>query len=298
KDAGREIIMLDTRKGTYHSIPADESTKAVRWLNPPDEVLALSTDIKRFTIGTFVTYKLSRLKGRQGDLFFQREFYFPTRRLDLEFSSAWLYQGIRPVHETVLTPEYHNPPAVVPYIYFKTVDPVTGIGEEVMKLDSQRFNVSASWSPDGSRLAVANDDGLLIIENTGGPSEHSMPVNYEIRGQHPSWNPEGSQIYLGGWMVRSDGEAVAELVRDAFNSIGLWSPDGEKLAVMTESKTFIFDSIHPSFHAPDRPLDDELMNVRDKLRLLKGLFTDGLILNSEFDVRRAKLFEKIGGDGK
>ena len=206
------------------------------------------------------------------------------------------------MHESVLIPEYHYPPAVLPYTYLKTVDPVTGLEENIMKQKSRRFNVSASWSPDGSRLAVSNDEGLLIIEDAGADagetSEYNMPVNYEIRGWHPSWNPKGSQIYLGGWLIRSDGEAMGKLVRDAANSIGLWSPDGEKLAVMTESKTFIFDSLHPSFHAPDRPLDNELMNVRDKLRLLKGLFKDGLILDSEFHARRARLFEKVGGDGK
>ena len=298
KGSGREIIMLDVNSNTYQSMPADEGTEAVRWLNPPDDVVALSTNINRLTIGTFVTYELFRLKGGQRDLFLKRESYFPTRNQVREFTSAWLYQGIRPVHESVLIPEYHYPPAVLPYTYLKTVDPVTGLEENIMKQKSRRFNVSASWSPDGSRLAVSNDEGLLIIEDAGADAgetlEYNMPVNYEIRGWHPSWNPKGSQIYLGGWLIRSDGEAMGKLVRDAANSIGLWSPDGEKLAVMTESKTFIFDSIHPSFHAPDRPLDDELMNVRDKLRLLKGLFTDGLILNSEFDVRRAKLFEKIG----
>jgi WD40 repeat protein len=298
KGAGREIIMLDARKGTYHSIPPDESTEAVRWLNPPDELVALSTDIKRLTIGTFVTYKLTLVKGMDRKVVFQKELYLPTRRQDREFTSAWLFPGIRPVHETVLIPEYHNPPVVHPYTYFRTVDPVTGLEEDIMKLDSRRFNVLASWSPDGSRLAVSNDEGLLIIADAGDPAGNGMPVSYEITGLRPSWNPKGSQIYLGGWLIRSDGEVVGELLSDAFNSIGLWSPDGEKLAVMTESKTFIFDSIHPSFHAPDSPLDNELLTVRDKLRLLKDLLKDGLILNSEFHARRAKLFEKIGGEGK
>jgi WD40 repeat protein len=294
----RGVVRINMDEETRYTISVEGDTEAVKWLSPPDDLIALSTEIKRMKIGTFMTYELRLLKGIDRKVFFQKELYFPTLRQDLEFTSAWLYQGIRPVYETVLTPEYHNPPALPPYTYFKTVDPISGLDEDIMKLDSERLNVLASWSPDGSRLSVANDEGLLIIADSGDAAGSSLPVNYEIKGVHPSWNPKGSQIYLGGWLIRSDGKAVRELLSDAVNSIGLWSPDGEKLAVMTESKTFIFDSIHPSFHAPDRPLDNELLKVRDKLRMLKELLKDGLILKSEFHERSEKLFEKIGGEGK
>lgn len=293
--AGREIITLDAEKGTYQSVKSDNNTEAVRWLNQHDTLVALSTDIKRRTIGTFVNYVLTRIEGGRQERVYEREFYFPTHRQDLEFISGWSVPGIRPVYETVLAPEYHNPPAVSPYTYFRTVDPVTGMEEEIMKLDSRRINVLSSWSPDGSRFAVTDDEGLLIIidasEHAGVAAGISMTVNYDIKGLHPSWNPKGSQIYLGGWLIRSDGEAIRRLLADAVNSISVWSPDGERLAVLTGHGMVLFDSIQPSFHPPDRPLDRGLIEKREKFRILKDLLIEGLITDLEFHTRRTKLFE-------
>lgn len=300
--AGKEITLLDAAKGTYSSAPASESAIALKWLYPPDDLVEFSAEAKRYTIGTFITYSFSRVQGEEREIFFQKELYFPTRRQDLDFTSAWSFPEIRPVYETLLMPEYHNPPAVTPYIYFKTVDPVTGIVDDIVKLENRRFNVLASWSPDGSRLAAADHEGLLVIqdadEGAEGAAVSGIPVNYEIKGLNPSWNPRGSQIYLGGWLVGSDGGAVAELLPGAVESIGVWSPDGEKIAVMSESRTLIFDSIHPSFLDPDRPLGNELLQMQEKLRLLKELLTSGLITRSEYDDRRAKLFEQGGEEGK
>ena len=289
------LVRVDPYEGTVTPAPLAEEPAAVKWLIPPDELIVLSTQLQRLQIGTFVRFSLTRVTADSHELFFERESYYPTRRQDADFISAWNFPGLRPLHETVLTPQYHNPPAVPPYTYFKTVDPVIASEEEVTKMDSQRFNVPASWSPDGSRLALVNDEGFLIIINAENPGE-LQPVNYEIRGAYPSWNPRGSQIYLGGWLTGSDGSAIRELLPGAVMSLGVWSPDGVKIAVITESSMRIIDSSAPSYTEPDRAVDSMFIQVRDKLRMLKLLLKEELISRPDFDTRKAKLLRTLRGD--
>jgi hypothetical protein len=288
------LVRVDPYEGTVAPAPLAEEPAAVKWLIPPDELIVLSTQLQRRQIGTFVRFSLTRVTADSHELFFERESYYPTRRQDADFISAWNFPGLRPLHETVLTPQYHNPPAVPPYTYFKTVDPVIPSEEEIARMDSQRFNVPASWSPDGSRLALVNDEGFLIIADTENP-DALQPVNYEIQGAFPSWNPRGSQIYLGGWLVGSDGTAIRELLPGALVSLGVWSPDGEKIAVITDSNLLIFDSIVPSFDEPDLAVDPGFLDVREKLRLLKNLLKEELISQPEFDTRKKTLLDKLRG---
>jgi WD40 repeat protein len=294
---GNELVRINAAEGTYYSIPTDHELEAARWFYPPDVLITFSKEVKRLQIGTFVKYYLARTVGDSNEINYEWEAYFPTRRQDVSFFDGWTFPGLRPLYETVLTPQYHNPPAAPPYTHLKTFDPVTVREEEIVRMESQRFNFPASWSPDGSRLAVTDDDGLLIIMDTENLTE-LMTVNDEVKGMFPSWNPRGSHIYLGGWLMLSDGTAVRELLNDGFDSVGVWSPDGRKLAVISGGSMSVFDSFTPVFVEPDRQTDDNFFEVRDKLRLLKTLLRDGLIFNSDFNIRRARILDSIRGDRK
>jgi hypothetical protein len=226
------------------------------------------------------------------EVFLSWEAYFPTRSKTADFTSAWAYPDIRPVHETVLTPQFHDPPALEPYTEFRTIDPETGMVNDIFKINDERYAVFASWSPDGSRLAVTNKKGLLIIVD-GENKTGIRPVNYKKHGIAPAWNPRGSQIYSGGWLMQSDGTLIKRLINDAF-SIGVWSPDGKRLAVISEKGLYLFENFSPSFIFPDRPVDAVLMQIRDKLRILKDLLKEGLISGKEFRDKKQRYLKKEG----
>jgi hypothetical protein len=288
------LAQLNTIDETYKSVPIETEAIAVRWLRPPDRFVTLSTDVKRLTIGTFVAYRLSTHNSGE-NIFFRWDAYFPTRQTDFDYLSNWTHLGVRPIYETILTPQFHKPPVVHPYTEFITVDPVTSLESKILRLDAKRFNVPASWSPDGSRLAVSDDRGLLVIVDVA-TTDRVEQVSLDIRGDFPSWNPEGSQIYIGGWLMQSDGTAIREVLPDAVDSLGVWSPDGTKLAVLSKGRLHIIDHFSPMFIVPDSPMDTDKLKLRDKFRLLKDLFKSRLISDSEFNFLKTKLFKSSEED--
>ena len=286
-----ELTEIDPADGTIRTLSARKSLIAAKWLDPPGSYILLDSEVKQRSIGTFVTYKFHRIDHGEEKVFFNLESYFPTREKNIDAISAWTYAGIRPQHDTMLVLEFHNPPAVESFTLFKTADPVITEETGIVKLAGNRFSIPSSWSPDGSRLAITDDKGLLIILDMDKP-ENMLPVNQDIGGRYPAWNPHGSQIYLGGWLLRSDGSVLGQVVSDAFDSIGIWSPDGTRLAVITGTDLLYFDGFSPSFSGRDKDVSEGKENNRDKLRLLKKLLKDGLISNEEFKARRTKLFSK------
>lgn len=290
-DGMNELTEIDPADGTIRTLSARKSLIAAKWLDPPGTFILLDSEVKQRSIGTFVTYGVARADYGEEKIFFNLESYFPTRDKEIDAVSGWIYAGIRPLHDTVLALEFHNPPAVEPFTLFKTADPVITEETPIVKLSGNRFSIPSSWSPNGSRLALTDDKGLLIIIDLDKP-ENLLPVSPDISGRYPAWNPHGSQIYLGGWLLRSDGSILEQLVFDAFDSIGVWSPDGTRLAVITGTDLLYFDGFSPSFSGVDRAASEGKGNIRDKLRLLKKLLKERLISNEEFKARRTKLFSQ------
>ena len=105
----------------------------------------------------------------------------------------------------------------------------------------------------------------------------------------------GSQIYLGGWIINSDGSALKQLLSDASNSIGIWSPDGRKLAVISDDNIMHIKYFTPTFIAPDRPLSSFLPMVHDKLRILKDLYLNKLITFDEFNEKKSRILDDPKG---
>ncbi|MEW6713558.1 MAG: hypothetical protein AB1306_00505, partial [Nitrospirota bacterium] len=92
--------------------------------------------------------------------------------------------------------------------------------------------------------------------------------------------------------LRSDGSVLEQIVKDAFDSIGVWSPDGTRLAVIAGTDLLYFDGFSPSFSSRDIAVSEGKDNIRDKSRLLKKLLKERLISKEEFKARRTKLFSK------
>jgi Tol biopolymer transport system component len=95
-----------------------------------------------------------------------------------------------------------------------------------------------SWSPDGQRLAVQDDNGDLLMGSPSGEDLHSI-------GTFPmpsSWSPDGTQFAFirdgDAWIVNADGNAE----RNATNLVAggvfeaIWSPDGRFIAVVQQSQ--------------------------------------------------------------
>jgi len=289
-----ELVKINPLDYNHSKITVTYSPASVRWLHPPEDMVVLSLDKNHMKIGTFVTFILTRVIADKEKEFFRKDVYFPTLNRTIDFSSGWTHPGIRPLHESVLTPMFHKPPVVAPYTNLKTVDPVTSLESKIIRFNSKRYNVPTSWSPDGSRLAVTNDEGHLEIIDFNNPGIRNT-VNFDIQGLAPSWNPMGSQIYLGGWLINSDGAALKQLLPDASDSIGTWSPDGRKLAIINDAKIMHVKYFIPSFIVPDRPLSSFLPLIHDKLRILKELYVNRLITFDEFNEKKLKILDDPEG---
>ncbi len=296
-EISNELLKVDVSKETFQIVPIKEEPEAVKWLYPPDRFIVFSKKIISQSIGTFVTYTFTGVDKQNVQTFYNRDSYFPTRDENIDFTSGWTFAGVRPLHDTVLAPEYHDPPRLPPFTLFKTVDPVIDETYDLFTLSDTIFSAPSTWSPDGSRLAIVDSSGALSIVNVSKPDERLYSEDV-VRGRYPSWNSSGSQLYIGGWIVESDGSILEQLIPDARESLGIWSPDGTGLIIVYESDLFYLNGFVPEFHEEDRPMDEELMNAGDKIRLLKNLLNEDLMTVKEFKVRRTRLLANIGMDDK
>lgn len=93
-----------------------------------------------------------------------------------------------------------------------------------------------SWSPDGSKLAVADGSTLRIAAADG---SRQTEIAAGVGATAPVWSPDGSRIAFGRsgseWVVRADGSGGATLV-EAQSHLAGWTPDGQ-LVVITDPQS-------------------------------------------------------------
>ena len=85
---------------------------------------------------------------------------------------------------------YSGGPEADPHI--RVVDPITG--DEVRSIATDLLPFSTSWSPDGTRIAVADDNGSSVID-----VEKGIEVVRPIldRASDPEWLPGGDALVVG-----------------------------------------------------------------------------------------------------
>ncbi len=101
------------------------------------------------------------------------------------------------------------------------------------------------WSPDGSRLIFQTEEGLWVIPALGGTARLVVKD-----GRYPEWSSSGSEI---AWTIR-DSVFAQPLDGGSRRLIGLvpaahspvWSPDGARVAVSSDSRGFVYGVSSPS----------------------------------------------------
>lgn len=105
-----------------------------------------------------------------------------------------------------------------------------------------------AWSPDGTRVAFVNGDGL-VIAHSDGSDPHLLWWDDEMSFSRPAWSPDGTTIALGVtprtdnqfslWAITVDGGMIAQL--DEHGDTPSWSPDGTKIAYSREGAIWVMD---------------------------------------------------------
>lgn len=291
EDGRRALKLASSDSGSYRQIDLDREPRAVLCIPNERKVIILSAASEIVSFGTELRYDLALYDMETTSL---KELYrlskiIPVQARGVDYTAGWIFPGINPVYTTVVGMEYVDPPALSPYLKVFSIDIVTAERREIGRIPGARLTASGSWSPDGRRIALTDAAYRLIILEEDG--EVTL-VNDELQGLYPSWNPEGSQIYFGGYVLDSDGNGRELVLTDAAESRAYWSPDGKSLAVVTaRGDLWLLRGFTTHFRPPDRPGSSELAR---KLRLLKELFMEGLIDEPQYRRRYERLLHDRG----
>jgi hypothetical protein len=246
--------------------------------------------IKHLSIGTDVHFNLFVFDRKERTTKSIQTFgrTLPFKNPGGDYLNGWLHAGLNPLDGSLFIMEHIKPPIGKHYSKISAVDLVTGKLQVVTDNGRVKSNIAGSWSPDGRRLALSDADGYLEMFDGRGVS---LQVDQSSPGLYPSWNPRGSQIFIGGYVMDSDGKNKEELLASSAKSLARWSPDGTKIAILSNGALWLLKDFAPHFIPQDKPLDEALSK---KLLLLKELVNEGLLTESEYQERYDRLMKEKG----
>jgi Tol biopolymer transport system component len=291
RDANGDVVLssldvVHSRVAVLASVEAD----AVFVFPDGKSLVLASAPIKQMSIGTQLNARIAvfSVGSNTSRTIYRQSRTSMSKNLDAALWTAWLHAGINQLDLALLVMEHVTPPLLASYTVVNALDPATGELTPLTAAESRRRYLSGSWSPNGKRLALTDADGRLEIRNRTGDS---IILDPSVTSIYPSWNPQGSTLYAGGFLVDSSGTNREQLIADAQRSIGTWSPDGTMLAVAGDDELLLFTGIRTAFIPPDTPLNKA---SAERFSLLRSLVLDGSISRDEYRERRNRLLEKTG----
>ncbi|MBI5100484.1 MAG: PD40 domain-containing protein [Nitrospirae bacterium] len=290
REEGRKAMCLvDARDLSIRKLPVDIEPDAVFPVKEGAGLLIFSSKISARALWADYHFALARYDISSGSAkkIYEATVRLPVRNARPEDLKGLVQPDMNPFDFTALLMEAVKPPVVQPYVKIVSVDYITGKANVIGEMHHRGISVSGSWSPDGRRFAFGDETGLLKIYDLN--SGEISDTGHDIRGRRPSWNPEGSQIFYGGHVVTRGVKDAEMLVPDGASSIGIWSPDGTGLALISSDGLRILRNFRPSFVPPDGRVDKTL---KAKLLLLKEIYAEGLITGSEYEKRYKKLMSE------
>jgi hypothetical protein len=284
----KKLCRIDAASLSRKDLPLASDPDAVFALPDSGGLLFVSARLEQKRLWTEFSYSLVLfdLDKETGKMLYEAQKRLPLKKMDETYLNGWFWSGIRPADSAVLTVEPVKPPVIMPYLQIGLVDYVTGKSREIGKISNGDMPMVASWSPDGGRFAFTDEQRRMAIFDVGNSSIVSPGGGIDIAGVYPSWNPKGSQIYFGGYILRSDGQQKEAIFPGAQGSFGVWSPDGTKIAILNNEELHLLSGYRPSAVPPDKIYS--AATVR-KLYLLKELLSEGLITAQEYEQRHDKL---------
>jgi len=288
REGGRDFLFrVDPALPSMTRTPLDRRADAV-YPAGGGRIFLLSLQASQMRIGTEVRCALSELNLAGGPTTTLHAYsrIVPAADGEEDLLFAWSHAGPNPLDGSFLIMEHIKPPALAPYTLIKALDPGTGDLMDVSGLDRRALYASASWSPDGRRIALTDFSGRISVRGRDEKSEFDGPA----LSRFPSWHPAGDLLMVGGTIINMATGESTPLVTNSAGSYARWSPDGKRLAVATQGELLLFRN----FAAPARdPLDRDL---KKKLTMLKELLRDGLITAEDYRARRSRLLQdKEGG---
>jgi TolB protein len=115
----------------------------------------------------------------------------------------------------------------------QVLDTVDGTATQLA--DSGR---TASWSPDGRKIAFIDEYRLFVIPAAGGPRRR-LGIHKAAEFAAPTWSPDSQRVaYIspgGGdryalWTIRADGSGGRRVAQNVDEWTPSWSPDGSRIA--------------------------------------------------------------------